>query len=346
MAGYGLSVIIGLIGFYVSRHYKHLAHQWQTRHDTIASARETTGTLQGILMPFKDSLTEFKQTMERMQQQDQYIQASLTGEIKQLVQLNQTLATEAKQLTQALKGDPKMQGNWGELILETVLERAGLKKGLEFDTQKSMKNPDGRHQQPDVVLNLPDNKYLIIDAKVSLRAYERYCSATSDSDKRQALKAHITAVKKHIENLSSKNYGDLATTPDFVLAFMPIEPAFNLAIQMDPDLCYTAIDKRVIIVSTSTLLATVQLVATVWQQTRQTKHARLIAQQGGALYDKFALFLNDFNRIGSQLTAIQDLYAAVHHKLTVGPGNLAKRMKDLEQLGIKTSKSLPDEVGL
>lgn len=328
-------LIVGLFSLYFSRRH---------RHHNQSMPSPADHHLLTILEPFKQRLSDFKETVLATQQHEQYARASLTGELKQLVQLNQTLANEAKQLTQALKGNTKIQGNWGELVLESVLERAGLQKGVEFTTQKSLISDSGRRQQPDVIIHLPDKRHIIIDSKVSLTAYTAYCASETEADQKRALKAHIDSVQQHISQLGEKNYPDLITSPDFVLAFMPIEPAYSLAVQADPSLCYKAMDQNVVIVSASTLLATLKLVASMWQHTRQSKNAQLIAQQGGALYDKFALFLAEFDKLGAQLNTALSTYQGVHSKLVSGKGNILKRAKDLKELGVKTSRSLPDHV--
>lgn len=305
-------------------------------------SRQHQTQLDGVLKPFNEKLNEFKKKVDDTYQHEARQRASLQGEIKQLFELNQTMAKEAKNLTTALKGGSKTQGNWGELILELLLERSGLKKGVEFTTQGAFQTEDGKRQYPDVILNLPNNKHMVIDSKVSLVAYEAYFSEESEAAKAVALKHHVTSVRTHIKQLSQKNYQHLydINSPDFVLMFMPIEPAFGLAVQQDSSLFYEALDLRVVMVSPSTLLTTLQIIANIWKQDRQNKHTLEIARQGGALYDKFVGLVDELQTLGKQLNTTGRTYDGVMKKLTSGKGNLISQTEKLKVLGANAKKSL------
>lgn len=307
--------------------------------------KQNQQNLDVLIKPFNEKLTEFKRKVEDAYSTESKERASLQGEIKQLFELNQTMANEAKNLTTALKGGSKTQGNWGELILEKILERSGLQKGIEFTAQESFHNEDGKRMHPDIILNLPENKHMIIDSKVSLTAYENFFSAENDSEKDRLLKQHVVSVRTHMRQLSDKNYQSLyqINSPDFVLMFMPIEPAFGLAVQQEPSLFYDAFDKNVVIVSPSTLLVTLQIISTIWKQERQNKHAIEIARQGGALYDKFVAFLEDLEKLGRQLKTASDTYDTSMNKLSSGRGNLIGRTENIKALGAKASKSIPEK---
>lgn len=312
---------------------------------TTKFTKQNQDNLDVLLKPFNEKLNEFKKKVEDTYSNESKERATLQGEIKQLFELNQTMAKEAKNLTTALKGGSKTQGNWGELILEKILERSGLQKGIEFTTQESFHSEDGKRKHPDIILNLPENKHMIIDSKVSLTAYEQFFSTENESEKDSFLKNHVTSVRTHMRQLSDKNYQSLyqINSPDFVLMFMPIEPAFGLAVQHDPSLFYDAFDKNVVIVSPSTLLVTLQIISNIWKQERQNKHAIEIARQGGALYDKFVSFLDDLEKLGRQLKTASDTYDASMNKLSTGKGNLIGRTEKIKELGAKASKSISDK---
>ncbi len=298
-----------------------------------------------ILNPLKDKIKQFEEKVEKAYSEETKERISLKAEIKHLMELNQKVSEEANNLVKALKGDTKKQGNWGEVILEKVLERSGLIKGQEYQTQFSTSNIDGNRIQPDAVVFLPDNKHVIIDSKVSLIAYESFVNAENENDKSRFLKEHVNSVRNHVKQLSEKNYQtspDL-NTPDFVLLFMPIESAFSVAIQGDQDLFAYAWDLKIVIVSPSTLLATLRTIASIWKQERQTKNAIEIARQSGALYDKFVSFLNDIEKIGKSIDATKNAYDDAMNKLKTGSGNLIKRASDIQKLGAKTQKQIPDK---
>lgn len=295
-----------------------------------------------ILNPLKDNIKRFEEQVQKSYKTESDERITLKTEIKNLVDLNKQISEEANNLTKALKGENKTQGNWGELILEKVLERSGLVKDQEYRLQYSTNNDDGKRIQPDAVIMLPDNKHIIVDAKVSLIAYEALVNSTSDEDRLSFTKDHLLSVRTHVKSLSEKNYPTSAdfNTPDFVLLFIPIESSFSIAVQADQELFNFAWDKKIVIVSPSTLLATLRTIASVWKQERQTKNAIEIAKQSGALYDKFVGFVEDMDKIGKSIDASNTAYENAINKLHKGTGNLVKRAQDIEKLGAKTSKQI------
>ncbi len=296
-----------------------------------------------ILNPLKERIKEFEQKVDTSYKAEAAERNSLKGEIKNLVELNKQISEEANNLAKALKGDTKKQGNWGEVILEKILERSGLVKGQEYDSQVSSTNEEGKRIQPDVVVFLPDEKHLIIDSKVSLVAYEAMVNADSEEDREKYLKDHLLSVRSHIKSLSEKNYQTAAdfTSPDFVLLFMPIESSFGMAIQGDNELYNFAWDRKIVIVSPTTLLATLRTISSVWKQERQTRNALEIARQSGALYDKFKGFLDDLIDVGKKMDSAKSGYSDAMNKLSTGSGNILKRIEDIKKLGAKATKELP-----
>lgn len=296
-----------------------------------------------ILTPLREKIDGFEKKVTEVYQNESRERSSLQGEIKTLLELNQRLSQEASHLAKALKGDTKKQGNWGELILERVLERSGLQKGQEYELQYADANDEGRRIQPDVVVFLPDNKHLIIDSKVSLVAYEQHINATEDQEKEVFVKQHLHSIRNHIKGLSDKKYDRAGSlnTPDFVLMFIPIESSFSLAVQADSELFAFAWDLKIVIVSPSTLLATLRTVASIWKQEKQTRNALEIARQAGALYDKFAGFVEEMKKIESAIEQAEKAFHSAMNKLQSGQGNLISRAERIRSLGIKTSKSLP-----
>lgn len=296
-----------------------------------------------LLEPLKTRLQEFQGKVEQVYVQEGKDRSALAEQVRQLMELNRTVSQEANNLTRALKGSNKTQGNWGELILERVLETAGLRKGEEFDVQESHTTPDGRRLQPDVVLHLPEDRHLVIDAKATLVAYEDYANAEDDKHRDVALKRHLDAVRAHIKGLSEKNYQDLygIKSLDFVLMFIPIEPAFMLAVTHDRDLFMDAWNKNVLLVSPSTLLFVVRTVASLWRQEAQNRNAQDIAKRGADLYDKFAGFVEDLESLGNRLGQAQKDYDNALNKLSTGRGNLIRQAEMLKKLGVKPAKSLP-----
>lgn len=299
--------------------------------------------LENILNPLKENITKFEKKVDDTYKAEASERNSLKGEIKSLVTLNKQISEEANNLAKALKGDSKKQGNWGEIILEKVLERSGLQKGVEYEMQVSFTAEDGKRIQPDVIIHLPDKKHIVIDSKVSLVAYESYVNAQTEEERERNLQAHITSVKNHIKGLSEKNYQALEqlNTPDFVLLFMPIESSFSLAVQADNEIFNFAWEKKIVIVSPSTLLATLRTIASLWKQERQTKNALEIAEEGGKLYDKFVLFVDDLISIGKKMDEAKTNYSEAMKKLHDGTGNLVRRAEKMKTLGAKTTKELP-----
>ncbi|MFO7448217.1 MAG: DNA recombination protein RmuC [Ignavibacteriaceae bacterium] len=302
--------------------------------------------IDSILNPLNEKIKEFQKRVEETYDKEAQQRFSLKTEITRLYELNVQMTKEANNLTQALKGQTKTQGNWGEMILENILEKSGLVKGREYAVQASMNDESGRRLQPDIIINLPENKSLIIDSKCSLTAYEKYCSGETDEERITALKEHIGSIRRHIKGLGEKSYQNIyqITSLDFVLMFLPIEPAFSLAVQNDLGLFNEAFDKNIVIVSPSTLLATLRTIASIWRQENQNRNALEIARQGGALYDKFQGLISDLIDIGKKMKSTQDTYEDAMKKLYTGRGNLVGSVEKLKNLGAKTTKSLPQSL--
>ena len=301
--------------------------------------------LDALLKPLGEKISEFQKRVEESHKEDIKGRSALGEHLKHLQELNQRMSDEARNLTKALKGDTKKQGNWGEVILQRILEKSGLRKGFEYQTQQSTTTQDGRRLQPDVIVHLPDEKRLVVDSKVSLTAYEKYMSAEDASEQEAALKQHISSLRGHVKGLGNKNYEQIHgfQSPDFVLMFIPIEPAFGLAMHHDPELYNEAFEKNIIIVSPTTLLATLATIDNVWKQEYQNKNAMEIADRGGALYDKFVLFVESMKDIGNRIHQTQRSYDEAMNRLSEGSGNLIRQTEMLRELGAKASKKLPDE---
>ena len=284
-----------------------------------------------------------KQKVEETNKESIRGNASLREQLSMLKDMNQQITQEAKNLTEALKGQSKTQGNWGEFILESILEKSGLVKGREYVVQESLTTESGKRFQPDVIIKLPENKSIVIDSKVSLVAYERFVSSEDEQEKQLALREHINSLRSHTKNLSLKNYQNLyqLESLDFVLMFMPIEPAFALAVQNDPSIFNDAFEQNIVIVSPSTLLATLRTISSIWRQESQNKYALEIAKQSGDMLDKFAAFVDDLISVGKGLVNAKDNYDKAMNKLTEGRGNLISRSEKIKKLGAKASKSLP-----
>jgi len=299
--------------------------------------------LQHIIDPLRQKLTDFEKKVEDTYEKGMKDRTDLRTELRMLADLNKRISEEARHLTNALKTDTKNMGNWGELILERILEQSGLVKGLEYQTQFTDRTLDGALIRPDVIVKLPDEKHLIVDSKVSLVAYDNYINEEDEEIRKRSLKSHIESIREHIKGLSDKNYQSAASldSPDFVLLFMPLESAFSLALQTDNELFNFAWERKIVIVSPTTLLATLRTVASLWKHEKQTKNAMEIARQGGALVDKFYSFLKDLENIGRQIGTLQNSYQEAHKKLYEGKGNLIRRSEKLRELGVKTEKSLP-----
>ncbi|MDB4900834.1 MAG: rmuC [Mucilaginibacter sp.] len=304
---------------------------------------ETNRTnLDVLLNPLKENIKAFEEKVDKVYNMEAAERNTLKGVITQLMELNKLISNEAQNLTKALKGDNKKQGNWGEVILERVLERSGLVKDREYRLQASLNAIDGGRLQPDVIIDLPDEKHLIIDSKVSLVAYERMVNCETEDERKLYSKAHIESIRGHVSNLSSKNYHDLhqINSPDFVLLFIPIESSFSFAVQIDSELFSDAWDKRVVIVSPSTLLATLRTIASIWKQERQNRNVLEIARLSGAMYDKFVGFVGDMEGIGKNIKLSQTAYDNAFNKLVEGNGNLTKTAEKIKGLGAKANKQL------
>jgi len=298
--------------------------------------------LSEILNPLKEKILEFEKKVEQTNKESIERNSSLKEQIAGLKELNQQITKEAENLTRALKGESKTQGNWGEFILESILEKSGLIKGEQYEVQVSKTNEDGRRLQPDVIIKLPEQKNIIIDSKVSLTAYEKYISADDERLKESELKNHLLSIRGHIKGLGEKNYQNMYEigSLDFVLLFMPIEPAFGLAVQNDPELFSDAYDKNIVIVSPTTLIATLRTIASIWRQENQNKNALEIARQGGQLFDKFKSFTDDLVKVGENLKSTKSNYDQAMNKLASGKGNLISRADKLRELGAKATKVL------
>lgn len=297
-----------------------------------------------ILSPLKEKIVTFEKKVEESYEKSLRDQTDLKAELKKLQEINFKISTDAQNLTQALKGDVKKQGNWGEVVLERVLERSGLTLGREYEREVVDENSDGKLIRPDVIIHLPDKKHLIVDSKVSLIAYERLVNEPSEELRVQHLADHLKSLRSHIRMLSDKHYPTAKNlnSPDFVLLFLPIESSFSLAIQEDQELFNYAWDNKVVIVSPSTLLASLRTIASIWKQENQTKNALEIANLGASLYDKFVNFVQDLEKVGKGIESAQSNYANALNKLHTGKGNLVRTSEKLKELGIKTQKALPD----
>ncbi len=298
--------------------------------------------IQDILKPLGEKIISFEKKVEDTYGKEAQQRFALEKEIKSLLELNARISVDAVNLTRALKGESKTQGIWGEVILERVLEKSGLQKGREYETQVSLKDDSGRLRQPDVVVHLPEGKDVIIDSKVSLTAYEGYFSASEDESRAALLKQHIQSIRTHIKGLSGKNYQNLGSVRslDYVLLFLPVEAAFTLAIQEDERLFTEAFEQNIILVGPSTLLATLRTIQNIWRYEYQNKNAIEIATQAGKLYDKFFAFTQDLDKIGERLTQTQQAFDAAHNKLASGRGNVIGQVEKLKKLGARASKQL------
>ena len=305
--------------------------------------KQNKESLDQLLNPLGLKLEEFKKKVEETYEKGTQERSGLREQIKNMVQLNQQMSEDAKNLTKALKGDSKAQGNWGEVVLASILEKSGLRKDEEYFTQQSETTDDGRRLQPDVVVKLPDEKFLIVDSKVSLTAFERFTSAEDEAEIQSALKQHVLSVKTHVKGLSDKNYPQIYAdkTPDFVLLFIPVEPAFAAALQTEPNLYNEAFEKNIVIVSPSTLLATLFTINTIWKRDRQNKYALEIADRGGALYDKFVLFAESLEEVGRRIEQTQKSYDEAKLRLSEGSGNVIRQVEMLKELGAKATNQLP-----
>ncbi len=300
-------------------------------------------SLDALLKPLQTKLTEFKEQVSTSYANESRERFALKSEIERLSALNVKMSDETRSLTQALKGDSKVQGNWGELVLESILESSGLRKGEEYLVQDSHTQVDGSRLQPDIVVRLPEGRHLVVDSKVSITAYARHAESADADTAQIELNAHIQSLRQHIQGLSSKNYSSLygVGSVDFVLMFIPIEPAFLLALKTAPNLYQEALAKNIVLVCPSTLMATLRTVAHLWRQDHQNKNALEIARQCGALYDKFVGFVDDMEKLGQRIDQAQSSYHDAFSKLKTGKGNLIRTAEKVRELGVKPSKMLP-----
>jgi DNA recombination protein RmuC len=313
---------------------------------TTKFTEQNKENLKNILTPLQDKIQLFEKKVEDTHKESIDYHAALRQQILGLREMNEQMSKETLNLTKALKGDSKMQGNWGELILERVLEKSGLEKGREYEVQQSFTTEEGNRVFPDVVINLPDGKKMVVDSKVTLTAYERYINEEDDTVKSQYLKEHVLALKRHVDQLSEKNYQDLyqMESPDFVLLFIPIESAFALALNEDTSLYNKAFEKNIVIVTPSTLLATLRTIDSMWTNQKQQENALEIARQAGALYDKFEGFVGDLVKIGKKMDEAKVEYQGAMNKLVDGKGNLVTSVEKLKKMGAKAKKALPENI--
>ena len=329
-----------------------LSHQFKSLANEILEEKAKRFTEQNqtnigqLLEPLKLKLTEFQGKVEEVYVQEGKERSALAAQVKHLMDLNRQLSDDAHNLTRALKGSSKTQGNWGEMILEKILESSGLRKGHEYDVQESHSREDGSRAQPDVILHLPEERHIVVDAKVSLNAYEEYVNAEDDAGRDVAFKRHLDSVRGHIKGLSEKNYHDIhgVRSLDFVLMFIPVEPAFMLAISQDNELWQDAWKRNVLLVSPSTLLFVVRTVAHLWRQEQQNRNAQEIARRGAELYDKLVGFVEDLKGVGSRLNQAKSEYDKAYGKFVEGRGNVIRQAEMLKTLGVKPGKSMPADV--
>lgn len=336
-----------------------LQKRFQTEFENVANrlleeksnrfTEQNARNLTNILTPLREKIKDLEDNIDRKFSEESREKTSLREELKQLQLLNSQLSSEAHNLVSALKGQSKTQGDWGELQLETILEKSGLQKGVHFETQASMRDETGNMKRPDFIIHLPDNKHLIVDSKVSLSAFEQYFNSTEPQARDKFLSDHIRSLRKHIADLSATNYQLLGpvNSPDYLILFIPLDGALTAAVQADPRLYTEALERNIVLVSTSTLLATLRMVAYLWRQDKQTRSVQEIARQSGMLYDKFVAFVDDLRRVGTQLDSAKSAYGEAMNKLTdaARPGDtLIGKANKIRDLGAKTTKSLPPEL--
>ncbi|KIC00922.1 DNA polymerase V [Flavobacterium sp. JRM] len=313
---------------------------------SIKFTAQNNENMKNILLPLQDKIIGFEKKVEDTHKESIDYHAALRQQILGLSEMNAQMSKETLNLTKALKGDSKMQGNWGELVLERVLEKSGLEKGREYEVQQSFTNEIGLRVLPDVVIHLPDGKKMIVDSKVSLTAYEKWINEENDNLKSDYLKEHVQSIKRHVDQLGNKNYHDLyqIESPDFVLLFIPIEPAFAIALNEDTTLYNKAFEKNIVIVTPTTLLATLRTIDSMWTNQKQQENAFEIARQAGALYDKFEGFIADLIKIGNKINDSKTEYENAMSKLVDGRGNLITSVEKLKKMGAKAKKSLPENI--
>ena len=302
--------------------------------------------IEGVLKPMREQLSDFKKKVEDVYDKESKDRVSLLSEIIHLKSLNERISEDAINLTNALKGQSKTRGSWGEMILERVLEESGLHKGREYEVQAKYASEEGQRRHPDVIVHLPEGKDIVIDSKVSLKAYEKYCSADTEEKREKRLKEHVISIRTHIKELSSKRYEELEgiSTLDFVLMFLPVEGAFWTAIESEQGLFNEAFGKNIMLVSPSTLLATLRIISNIWRYEDQNKNALIIARKAGDLYDKFVGFVEALDDVGHRIGKAQESYETAHKRLIDGKGNLVRRTEELRQLGVKAQKDLPEDL--
>ena len=329
----------------LTKEFENLAHKI-LELNSEKFKKQNKEQISNLLGPLSDQIEKFKKKVEDTNEKGVERNTILLQKINSLESLNNKLSQDALNLTNALKGDSKTQGDWGENRLELILEKSGLKNGVHFSTQGGYKDDEGKLKKPDFIINLPDNKHLIIDSKVSLTAYLEYYESENEITEKHAIKKHIESIKRHYLDLSSKDYPSLygINAPDHVLMFVPNEPALMLALNEDKNLFIDALEKDIVLVSTSTLLATLSTVASIWKQEDQKRNALEIAKEGGLLYDKFESFVQDLIKVGKSLRTSKESYDDAMNKLTDGRGNIIKKIENLKQLGAKTKKSLPQNI--
>ncbi len=327
--------------------FENIAHKiLKDRSDEFSASNHKN--LAEILNPLKEKIQNFEKKVEDAYEKEMRDKVSLREELRNLTKLNAKMSEDAENLTKALKGDVKKQGNWGEVILERVLERSGLTRGQEYEREEVVEGSNASQQRPDVIVHLPDNKHIIIDSKVSLVAYERFVTDNNDDLQGRNLKEHIISLRNHVKYLSEKNYQNALSinTPDFVLMFVPIEASFSVAVQADSELFSYAWERKIVIVSPTTLLATLRTISSIWKQENQTRNAQEIARLSGALYDKFIGFTEDLLKIKNNIVKADEAYESAIRKMKDGNGNIIRTAEKIKELGAKTgNKSLPPAFG-
>ncbi|EGQ9052345.1 DNA recombination protein RmuC [Vibrio parahaemolyticus] len=329
----------------LKQQFEHLANQL-FEEKTAKVDLQNRQSLEGLLSPLKEQLEGFKKQVNDSFSQEAKERHTLVHELKNLQRLNEQMTREAVNLTQALKGDNKQQGNWGEVVLARVLAESGLREGHEYETQVNLQSEAGKRYQPDVIVHLPQNKQVVVDSKMALVAYERYFNAETDAERDRALNAHLTAMRAHIKGLSMKDYHKLKgiQSLDYVLMFIPVEPAFQVAIQADPSLVKDAMEQNIILVSPTTLLVALRTIDNLWRNERQNENAKLIAQRATKLYDKLRLFIDDMEGLGGALDRANQTYQGAMNKLATGRGNVIRQAESFRQLGVEIKRPISSDL--
>ena len=329
----------------LKQQFEHLANQL-FEAKTARVDQQNRQSLEGLLTPLKEQLEGFKKQVNDSFGFEAKERHTLVHEIRNLQKLNEHMAREAVNLTQALKGDNKQQGNWGEVVLARVLAESGLREGHEYETQVSLQSDAGKRYQPDVIVHLPHNKQVVVDSKMVLVAYERFFHAETDAEREQALTDHLAALRAHIKGLSQKDYHQLKgiRSLDYVLMFIPVEPAFQVAIEADPSLVKEAMESNIILVSPTTLLVALRTIDNLWRNERQNQNAQIIAERAGKLYDKLRLFLTDMDQVGVALDRASQNYQGAMNKLSTGRGNVIRQAESFKELGVEIKRSIPESL--